>query len=407
MPADLTTRTIKTLGRGLHRAAPNLYLSVQSGDSKNGRSWVFLYTSPSTGKRREMGLGPADIITLARAKELTLRHRLALTEGRDPIDEKRARRPVRENLLTFRQVADLYVGAHEASWRSSKHRAQWVSTLEAYAYPVLADLAVRDIDIGAVMRVLEEIWREKPETASRVSGRIEVVLDYAKARHWRQGDNPARWKGHVENLLPKRHALKPTVHRAAVPWKELPALWAKLASREDVPALALRLVVLTATRSEETRGASWSEFDLNAKVWTIPASRMKGGREHRIPLTPAMCEVLDRLEAVRQGDYVFPGAKIGRPIGVNAMVLALHSLRPDVTVHGFRSSFRDWASEHGINGEVAEACLAHVVGNRVEAAYRRGDLLEPRRVVMERWASYLTAPAAEPAVVPMRGRATG
>jgi integrase len=270
----------------------------------------------------------------------------------------------------------------------------------------LGDLPVRDIDTGAVMRVLEGLWRDKPETGSRVRGRIETVLDYAKARHWRQGENPARWKGHVENLLPKRHILKPTIHHAAVPWQELPSFWSELTAREDMPALALRWAILTATRTNETRGARWSEIDRDAGVWTIPASRMKGGREHRVPLTAAMCELLDRLPIQRQGGdgYVFLGAKAGRPIGVNAMTLALHSLYPGATVHGMRSSFRDWASEHGVNGEVAEACLAHKIPNAVEAAYRRGDLLEPRRLVMQRWANYLTTPIAEPAVVPMRKR---
>jgi integrase len=405
MPSDLTTRTIKTLGRGLHRVAPNLYIAVQSGDSR-GRSWVFLYNSPKTGKRREMGLGSAAVVSLARAKELALRHRLALSEGRDPIEEKRARRPVRENLLTFRQVAELYVGAHEASWKSPKHRRQWVQTLADYANPVLGDLLVRDIGTAEVMRVLEPIWQTKTETASRVRGRIETVLDYAKARHWRQGDNPARWRGHIESLLPTRRALKLTVHHAAVPWRDMPVFWSGLVAREDMPALALRVAVMAALRTDEVRLARWNEFDLDAKVWTIPGVRMKGGQAHRVPLTVAMLDLLEQLGTQHQGDYLFPGAKLGRPIGTNAMALVLHSLRSSVTVHGMRSSFRDWASEHSVAGEVAEMALAHKIPNQVEAAYRRGDLLEPRRAVMERWANYLAMPAAEPAVVPLRGRAT-
>jgi integrase len=257
------------------------------------------------------------------------------------------------------------------------------------------------------MRVLEPIWHEKTETAARVRGRIETVLDYAKARHWRQGDNPARWKGHIENLLPARRALKATVHHAAVPWREMPVFWGELAAREDMPALALRFAILTATRSDETRLARWHEIDLDAKVWVIPPERMKGGREHRVPLTAAACELLDRLTALRQSDYVFPGAKLGRAIGANAMALALHALRSEVTVHGMRSSFRDWAAEVGINRELAESCLAHVTESAVERAYLRSDVLEPRRVIMQRWESYLITPAAEPAVVPLRGRAAG
>jgi integrase len=401
----VVTRNVKTLGPGFHNAAANLYLAVQAGDSKKGRSWVFKYRSPVTGKAREMGLGPA-IISLARAKELALRHRLAIAEGRDPLDEKKTRRP-REDLLSFRRVAEFYVAAHEAGWKSSKHHRQWVQTLEDYVYPVLGDLPVRDIGDGEVERVLTPIWQQKPETGSRVRGRIEAILDFAKAKSWRTGDNPARWKGHIEHTVPKRHTLKPTIHHPALPWREMPCFWAELAVREDTPALALRWAVLTATRTNETRGARWSELDRDAKVWTIPAERMKGGREHRVPLTAAMCGLLDQLRAAHQSDYVFPGVKLGRPIGTNAMSLVLRSLRPDVTVHGMRSAFRDWASEHGINGEIAEACLAHTIENKVEAAYRRGDLLEPRRAVMGRWASYLTTPAIDQAVIPLRGRVTG
>jgi integrase len=273
---------------------------------------------------------------------------------------------------------------------------------------VVGDLPVRDVGTAEVMRVLEPIWHDKPETASRVRGRIEVVLDYAKARHWRQGDNPSRWRGHIENLLPKRRAPKPTIHHAAAPWKELPALWAELVACDDTASLALRWAVLTTTRSNETRGTRWREIDRDAGVWTIPPERMKGGREHRVPLTAAMHRLLEQLPIQRQGGdgYVFLGAKAGRPIGPNAMALALHALRPEVTVHGFRSSFRDWAAEVGVNRELAECCLAHVTESKVERAYLRSDVLEPRRTLMQRWANYLTTPAAEPAIVPLRG-ATG
>jgi integrase len=329
-----------------------------------------------------------------------------VAEGRDPLEEKRGRRP-REDLLSFRRVAEFYVAAHEAGWKSPKHRQQWAQTLEDYVYPVLGDLPVRDIGDGEVERVLTPIWQQKPETGSRVRGRIEAILDFAKAKSWRAGDNPARWKGHIEHTVPKRHTLKPTVHHPAVPWKEMPLFWDELAAREDMPALALRFAILTATRTNETRGARWDEIDLEAKVWTIPPSRMKGGREHRVPLTVAVIEMLEQLRAADRGAYVFPGARLGRPIGTNAMALVLRSLRPEVTVHGFRSSFRDWAAEAGINRELAECCLAHVVEGKVERAYLRSDVLEPRRVTMQRWVSYLTTPVAEPVVVPLRGRVMG
>jgi integrase len=406
MPSDFSPARIKALGPGRHAVSRNLYLIVGAGGG-NGRSWVFRYRKD--GVSHDMGLGSADVIGVRRAKELVLRHRAAIAEGHDPLAERRATRADRQAALTFRQVAELYIAAHEASWKSPKHRAQWTSSLETYAFPILGDLAVNAIGTAEVMRVLEPIWHEKPETGSRVRGRIETVLDYAKARHWRQGDNPARWRGHVENLLPKRRALRPTVHHAAVPWGGLPTLWTELADREDMPALALRFAILTATRTNETRGARWEEIDPDTKVWTIPAVRMKGGREHRVPLPTAAREMLGQLTALRQGNFLFPGAKAGRPIGTNAMALVLHELRPEVTVHGMRSGFRDWAAEHGIAGEVAEASLAHVVANKVEAAYRRGDLLQPRRAAMERWAQFLTTPIPAPAVVPIhrRGLAAG
>jgi integrase len=395
MPSDLSVKLVSALGEGRHRVAKNLYLlTTRKPSGTISRSWVFIYTSPKTGRRVDMGLGSAELVSVARAKELALRHRLAILEGRDPLEERRAKRPAKENLLTFRQVAELYHSAHERGWRSAKHGRQWSSTLEAYACPVLGDLPVVEIDTGAVMRVLEPIWHEKPETAARVRGRIETVLDYAKARHWRQGDNPAQWKGHIGNLLPPRAKVWPVKHHAALGWRDLPALWADLATRDDISALALKFTLLTAVRTNEARGARWDEFDLRQKVWTVPDERMKAGREFRVPLTAPALRMLDQLAALRQGEYLFPGARAGRPIGTNAMALTLHRLRPDSTVHGMRSAFRDWAAEHGIAGEVAEGCLPHAIENKVEAAYRRGDLLEPRRLVGERWARFLATPPA-------------
>ncbi len=384
---------------GRHRVADNLYRVV---DARRD-SWVFIFRSPLTGRRREMGLGPADTVSTARARELALRHRLAVLEGRDPLEERRAALPKRENVLTFRQVAELYIGAHEKSWRNPKHRAQWPSSLEAYVYPVLGDVAVKDVDTGMIMRVLEPIWPIKSETAARVRGRVEIVLNYAAARHWRQGDNPARWRGHIENLLPRRSKVKPVMHHAAVGWHELPALWGELATREDISALALKFTLLTAVRTGEAIGARWGEIDPVNKLWTVPADRMKAGREFRVPLSTTAIAVLDELAAIRQGDYLFPGAKVGRPVSNMTMLMALRRLRPGMTTHGtVRSGFRDWASEHGIAGEVAEGCLAHTIENKVEAAYRRGDLLEPRRMAMERWARFLTDPAPATGVVALK-----
>jgi integrase len=384
---------------GRHRVADNLYRVVDA----RRHSWVFIYRSPLSGKRREMGLGPAALISTARARELAHRYCLAVFEGRDPLDERRAARPQRDDRLTFRQVAGLYIGAHEQSWRNPKHRAQWPATLETYAYPVLGDVVVKDVDTALVMRVLEPIWHSKPETASRVRGRIELVLDYAAARHWRQGDNPARWKGHIANLLPRRSKVKPVAHHAAVGWRDLPALWAELAAREDISALALKFTLLTAVRTGEAIGARWEEIDRNLKVWAIPGTRMKTGRDFRVPLSTTAIAVLDDLAAIRQGEYLFPGARSGKPVSNMTMLMALRRLRPGMTTHGTtRSAFRDWASESHVAGEVAEMCLAHTIESKVEAAYRRGDLLEPRRAALERWARFLTEPTAAKEVTALK-----
>ena len=398
MAAVPTRHEIKEFGPGRHRVSDNLYIVI--GD--NRRSWVFIYVSPVTGKRREMGLGPTDLVSAARAKELALRHRLAALEGRDPIEERRVARPHREDLLTFQQVAQLYIGAHEKSWRSPKHRAQWSATLETYAYPVLGDIAVKDVDTGMIMRVLEAVWHSKPTTASRLRGRLEVVLDYAAARHWRQGDNPARWRGHIENLLPHHAKVKAVVHHAAVAWHDLPALWGELAARDDISSLALRFAMATAVRTNEILGAMWSEIDLDHKVWTIPAVRVKANREFRVPLSTVVVAALGEIAALRQGEHVFPGARAGRPLSSMAMLLCLRRLRGAATVHGMRSAFRDWAAEHGVSGEVGEAALGHTIENRTERAYRRGDLLEPRRAAMERWARFLTEPMATEGVIALK-----
>jgi integrase len=329
-------------------------------------------------------------------------------DGKDPLVERRAKRKGERELargLTFREVGDLYLEAHSPGWRNKVHRWQWAATLETHAYPVLGDLPVSAIGVAEIMRVLEPIWYRLPETASRLRGRIEAVLSYASARTWRQGDNPARWRGHLETLLPARDELQPVAHMAALPWADLPALWTELADRQDASALALRFCLLTATRTNEVLSAQWSEIDLKAKVWTIPGERMKAGREFRVPLTDTAVAVLNQLAAIRQNDYVFPGRRHGQPLSNMAMLMVLRRLRPGagkITVHGTtRSGFRDWAAEHGVSRELAEAALAHVLENKSEAAYRRGDLLEPRRRVMQRWAAFLIEPAGQSEVIPL------
>ena len=296
--------------------------------------------------------------------------------------------------ITFRSAANSYLASHAASWRNAKHRAQWGSTLETYAYPHLGDVPAAEVATGHVLAALEPIWRVKPETAARLRGRIEAVLDYARARSWREGENPAAWRGHLCELLPSRFKIAPTGHHAALPWKEAGAFLAALRAQPGIGARALEFAILTAARSGEVLGATWGELDLGAKVWTVPGSRMKGGREHRVPLSAPALAVLAGMAKLQGGSepaaHVFPGGNPGKPLSAMAMTMVLRRMkRADMTVHGFRSTFRDWTAEQtGVAREVAEAALAHATGDKVEAAYLRSDFFEKRRKLMEAWAGY-------------------
>jgi integrase len=328
--------------------------------------------------------------------------------GRDPLEDRQADAEAKRaaalaaqaRAKSFRDVADAYIAGHEAGWRNAKHRTQWSATLEAYAHPIMGSLPVADVDTGHVMAVLEPIWRTKAETASRLRGRIEAILDYAKARGWRSGENPARWRGHVANMLPNRAKVQPVEHHAALPWREIGGFIAALRPMDGLAAQALLLTILTAARSGEILGSRWSEIDLSEAVWTIPGSRMKAGREHRVPLSEPAMAVLHGLLPLRDaeaGDWMFPGRRRGCPLSGTAMEKLLRRMgRGDLTVHGFRSTFRDWAAETtGYAREVAEAALAHTLGDKVEAAYRRGDLFEKRRRLTDDWAEFCARPAME------------
>jgi integrase len=386
MPSDLTLAEIANLKPGVHRVATLLYLV----NKPPRRSWIMIYTSPITGRRTEMGLGPCEVLTTARAKALVLKHRVAIHEGRCPLAERRANRAARDPAAkTFRDVADLYETAHRQSWRSGEHAAQWTRSMVQHVFPQIGGLPVRLIGTAEIMAVLEPIWHATPASASRLRGRIERVLDYAASRHWRSGDNPARWRGHIENLLPHPNKLKPPTHLAALDWQGLPALWCELAAKDTIPALAVKLMLLTATRRSEAMQATWDEIDTGRALWTIPADRMKGGRQHRVALSTGALEVLDALAALRMGEHVFPGTRIGKPLwGAQPLVL-LRTLRPEATLHGFRSGFSDWARHKGIPTDVKEMALAHAIPDKTRAAYDRDDLLEARRPVMQRWAAYL------------------
>ncbi|THF59868.1 tyrosine-type recombinase/integrase [Ollibium composti] len=366
---------------GRHGDGGGLYLVV---DKSGAKRWVFLYRR--NGSLREMGLGGLKSVTLARARELAGEARVSLQAGVDPIAAKN-NAPV--SVPKFGDAADDFIEAMKPQFRNAKHIAQWEMTLREYAAP-LRPKRVDQITTADVLEVLKPYWLTKPETASRLRGRIERVLDAAKAQGHRSGENPALWRGHLDKLLPKRRKLS-RGHHAAMPYEDVPAFIAALRQREAMAARALEFTILTAARSGETFGAIWKEFDLEAALWVVPAERMKAGREHRVPLTPRAVEILTELAELGAGPdaYVFPGQKEGRPLSVMAMEMILRRMKVDATVHGFRSSFRDWAGEETVfSREVAEAALAHVVGDETERAYRRGDALEKRRKLMAAWASY-------------------
>jgi integrase len=387
--AKLSARRVATTTEpGLYGDGHGLWLQVGPA---GGKSWSFRYQL--NRRARQMGLGPVDLVSLAEARDLGRDARRLLLKGIDPIEDRRAKRQTAQTgdtkAITFRDCAERYIAAHEPAWRNEKHRAQWSSTLAAYVYPSLGDLPVATVDTAAVMRVLQPIWSAKPETAGRVRGRIEAVLDRAAVLGNRGADNPARWRGHLDKLLPARRNIRRVRHHAAMPYRELPAFLTELRSQPATSARALEFAILIAARTGEVLGARWAEIDLDSALWTVPAERMKGHRTHRVPLCPAAVVLLGALPS--EGDYVFSGARRGRPLSQMAMAMLLRRMgRADVTVHGFRSSFRDWAAEvaHAPR-EVAEAALAHAIGSEVEAAYQRGDMLERRRSLMEAWSRFL------------------
>jgi integrase len=318
----------------------------------------------------------------------------------DPIEAKRQARansPVAAaSAMTFAQCASSYITKHAAGWKNAKHAAQWTATLETYAFPMIGALPVAAIDTGLVLKVLEPIWNSKNETASRVRGRIESILDGATVRGFRTGENPARWKGHLDQLLPARSRVAPVEHHAALPYRDLPAFMSEIERQTaSTGATALRFVILTAARTGEVIGATWSEIDLNARLWTIPAARMKGKREHRVPLSGPALQILDEMARVRtsSSDYVFPGQRKGKPLSNMSLLAVLRRIgRADLTTHGFRSTFRDWAAETtAFPSDVLEMALAHAISSKVEAAYRRGDLFEKRRELMNAWAGFMNS----------------
>lgn len=383
------------------------YLQVAKVAKRSTASWLFRYEG------RWMGLGSVQLISLAEAREKAREARRLRLDGIDPLEHKRAKR--RQASLdaargvTFKQAAERYIASHAAGWRNPKHKGQWKATLAIYAYPVFGDLEIADVDTGLVLKALEPIWAAKPETASRVRGRIEAVLDWAKARGRREGENPARWRGHLDKLLPARRKMRRVEHHAALSYTELPAFMAALRKREAIATRALEFAILTAARTGEVIGATWDEIDLGARLWTVPADRMKGRRQHRVPLSDRAIELLKALPREVESRFVFPGARKGRPLSNMAFLMMLRRMgREDLTAHGFRSTFRDWAAETtAYPNELVEMALAHVVSSKTEAAYRRGDMLDKRRRLMAEWAAFSASPPREGKVLPIRGAGRG
>ncbi|MDE2344705.1 MAG: integrase arm-type DNA-binding domain-containing protein [Betaproteobacteria bacterium] len=391
----LTAMQVNKLTKpGHHGDGGGLYLRVR----EDRKVWFFRYKV--AGKSHWLGLGPYPDYPLAEAREAARQCRRQLREGIDPLEARRAAKDAAQAATetTFKAVAQAYIAAHKDTWRNPKHAAQWPATLEAYVYPRFGDKPVHAVSVADVLAVLEPIWRVIPETASRVRGRIEIVLDYAAARHLRTGENPARWRGHLQHTLPKREKVAKVEHHAATPWADLPALYAKLTESNGMAAMCLRFLILNATRSGEARGATWAEIDINKKLWTIPGDRMKAGREHRIPLSAPAVALLEEMAQLgtEPARLVFPGQVKGKPLSDVALNKALATAGGGKhTVHGMRSTFRDWCAERTTYPrEVAETALAHTNKDKVEAAYLRGDHFEQRRRLMDDWATYTTVPAA-------------
>jgi integrase len=390
---QLTTRKVATAKAAGHYYGDGggLYLQVSAYGT---RSWVYRYTI--AGARREMGLGSLDTFTLKEARERARECRQLVNKGIDPIDDRRAKRDVRRaeaaKRLTFKDAAEKYIAAHASEWRSQVHLVQWRSSLKTYAYPVLGQMPVDAIALPHVIKVLEPIWQTKTETASRLRARIERVLAWATVSKFRTGDNPATWRGNLKEALAAPSKIKKIRHHPALPYVEIPAFMEELRASDGVAARALEFTILTAARTSEITGATWDEIDLARKVWTVPAGRIKGGKEHRVPLSGRCVDILESLP--RTGDLMFPG------LIRKSMSVALRSLRDGLTVHGFRSSFRDWAAERtAYPQEVIEQALAHKLEDAAEAAYARWDMLKKHARLMQDWSGYCSSPVVEGPVV--------
>jgi integrase len=394
----LSALKIKALvKKGRYSDGNGLYLQVSTTGKK---SWILRYGF--NGKTREMGLGSTSIVSLKEARQKTMEAKKLLGEGIDPLVQKQmdynGRIQVHKNQRSFKQCAEEHIALHSQSWRNKKHRDQWVNTLAQFAFPIIGDTPVSKITTEQVLQVLTPIWYSKNETANRLRGRIEAIVDSAIVSGYRKHPNPARWRGHLDRKLPKPSRVQEVQHFKALPIQELPKFLRTLRKRNGIAASALEFTILTACRTNEVLGAQWSEIDLNSRLWVIPKNRMKARREHIVPLSSQAIKILEHLNLGTKSS-VFPGRGQGDQLSNMAMLSLLRKMGYPVTVHGFRSTFRDWVAEStNTANEVADMALAHAIKNRTEAAYRRGDLLLKRRVLMQQWADFCDRPTVEPQI---------
>lgn len=401
---QLTDRKVAALrepGRYAVGGVPGLHLRITPSRAK---SWILRVKVGNL--RRDIGLGSYPFVTLARARDEAFEMRKRIRDGVDPLAQKREIRQAiqaqQAGDKTFQECATAYIEAKAPEWKNPKHRQQWENTLKQYAYPVMGKLAVADIDLSHILAVLEPIWTTKTETASRLRGRLENVLDWAIVRKYRVRENPARWKGHLDTILPAKGKVQKVEHHTAMPIDAMKSFWRDLTAREGMSARALQFVILTAARSGEVRGATWDEIDLNAKVWTVPGDRMKAGREHRVPLSAEAIKLLKALPRLGDSPFVFPAPRAGQ-LSDMSLTAVMRRMGQEAVPHGFRSTFRDWVGERtNYPRELAEQALAHTLTNKVEAAYRRGDALEKRLKMMDAWAQFLTTPATSGDIIELR-----
>lgn len=392
LPGKLHAISLKKLSNGWHADGGNLYLFVRD----TSRSWVFRYTSPN-GKRRNKGVGSLNSVSLARAREVASILRAQVNDPLSPSDPietahktKTTKKIQEARGKKFSDCAEAYIESNKRGWKNKKHSSQWANTLSTYAYPILADLPVDSIETSHIVNILQPIWSKKTETASRVRGRIESVLNWAKVSGYRDGDNPAQWRGHLDQILPAPTKVAKVKHHSALPYKQLPLFMNRLQTRQGIGAIALKFTILTCARSGETRMATWEEIDLEENVWVIPAGRMKNEKEHKVALSAQAVNLLNNISPSSETNLIFPGSKVKKPMSDATLSSTLKRMdQSDATVHGFRSTFRDWAAEcTSYPREASELCLAHSIGSAVELAYRRGDMFNVRRQLMQSWADY-------------------